>query len=281
MSDGVDVGAEGYEAALEGVEAVRAVLRDEHSLLTQYKMIIWGRVFTPIQARIPTHLPSSLAAAQRDKPCGCPEGEPVRTPHAPQLMPWGSLPRVYLIPQHLPYTLERTYMPVLAAPGGLRLGGRQIVEAVGLLRRRPLQRCRRTPGPPTCPPSSTASPTRWASPPARSCCWGTRNMARVLGVARCTRPTAACAQRPARRCDGGEGYRPSWSGRALLQARHCAFAASCLHNISCLPPRVREAAASHGRRLSARWAAAAPRALYRCLPLLHFRALSQATGLPN
>lgn len=50
MADGGDVGAAGYEAALDGLEALRSVLRDEHSLLTQYKMIVWGRVFTPVQA---------------------------------------------------------------------------------------------------------------------------------------------------------------------------------------------------------------------------------------
>lgn len=49
VADGGDVGAAGYEAALDGLEALRAVLRDEHSLLTQYKMIVWGRVFTPVQ----------------------------------------------------------------------------------------------------------------------------------------------------------------------------------------------------------------------------------------
>ena len=54
MADGGDVGAAGYEAALDGLEALRAVLRDEHSLLTQYKMIVWGRVFTPVQVRTPS-----------------------------------------------------------------------------------------------------------------------------------------------------------------------------------------------------------------------------------
>lgn len=49
VADGGDVGAAGYEAALDGLQALRAVLRDEHSLLTQYKMIVWGRVFTPVQ----------------------------------------------------------------------------------------------------------------------------------------------------------------------------------------------------------------------------------------
>ena len=43
------MGSAGYEAALDGLEQLRAVLRDEHSLLTQYKMIVWGRVFTPVQ----------------------------------------------------------------------------------------------------------------------------------------------------------------------------------------------------------------------------------------
>lgn len=52
VADGGDVGAAGYEAALDGLEALRAVLRDEHSLLTQYKMIVWGRVFTPVQVHI-------------------------------------------------------------------------------------------------------------------------------------------------------------------------------------------------------------------------------------
>ena len=73
IADGGDVGAAGYEAALDGLEALRAVLRDEHSLLTQYKMIVWGRVFTPVQARSPACMLStatrnscrSTAVAQR------------------------------------------------------------------------------------------------------------------------------------------------------------------------------------------------------------------------
>lgn len=52
VADGGDVGAAGYEAALDGLEALRTVLRDEHSLLTQYKMIVWGRIFTPVQVRV-------------------------------------------------------------------------------------------------------------------------------------------------------------------------------------------------------------------------------------
>lgn len=54
ISSNSDTSAAGYEAALDGVEAIRSVLRDEHSLLTQYKMIVWGRVFTPIQAAVVT-----------------------------------------------------------------------------------------------------------------------------------------------------------------------------------------------------------------------------------
>ena len=50
-ADGRDHGAAQFEATLDTVEQLKAILRDEHSLLTQYKMIIWGRVFTPVQAR--------------------------------------------------------------------------------------------------------------------------------------------------------------------------------------------------------------------------------------
>jgi hypothetical protein len=60
VADGGDVGAAGYEAALDGLEALRAVLRDEHSLLTQYKMIVWGRVFTPVQVRSPVCVPPAV-----------------------------------------------------------------------------------------------------------------------------------------------------------------------------------------------------------------------------
>lgn len=34
----------------------QVTLKDEHSLLTQYKMITWGRIFTPIQVRPHTYL---------------------------------------------------------------------------------------------------------------------------------------------------------------------------------------------------------------------------------
>lgn len=54
---GGDTATAGYEAALESVEAIRGVLRDEHSLLTQYKMIVWGRAFTPIQVFLPLAAP--------------------------------------------------------------------------------------------------------------------------------------------------------------------------------------------------------------------------------
>ena len=73
VNGGAGGGAAEYEAALEGVESVRNVLRDEHSLLTQYKMIVWGRVLTPIQAC--THLPplpppcESAIAFAHDSPC--------------------------------------------------------------------------------------------------------------------------------------------------------------------------------------------------------------------
>ena len=49
VADGRDHGASQFEATLDAVEQLRAILRDEHSLLTQYKMIVWGRVFTPVQ----------------------------------------------------------------------------------------------------------------------------------------------------------------------------------------------------------------------------------------
>ena len=49
----VGVGAEAsplaFEATVDALEQLKAVLRDEHSLLTQYKMITWGRILTPIQ----------------------------------------------------------------------------------------------------------------------------------------------------------------------------------------------------------------------------------------
>ena len=51
VADGHDHSAAQFEASLDAVEQLKATLRDEHSLLTQYKMIVWGRVFTPIQAR--------------------------------------------------------------------------------------------------------------------------------------------------------------------------------------------------------------------------------------
>jgi len=49
VADGHDHGASQFEATLDAVEQLRSILRDEHSLLTQYKMIIWGRVLTPVQ----------------------------------------------------------------------------------------------------------------------------------------------------------------------------------------------------------------------------------------
>ena len=52
MADGHDHSAPQFEATLDAVEQLKAILRDEHSLLTQYKMIVWGRVFTPVQARM-------------------------------------------------------------------------------------------------------------------------------------------------------------------------------------------------------------------------------------
>lgn len=54
VNSGGDSSTAAFEAALEGVEALKMVLRDEHSLLTQYKMLVWGRVFTPIQAAVVT-----------------------------------------------------------------------------------------------------------------------------------------------------------------------------------------------------------------------------------
>ena len=53
LADGHDHSAAQFEATLDAVEQLKAILRDEHSLLTQYKMIVWGRVFTPVQARAP------------------------------------------------------------------------------------------------------------------------------------------------------------------------------------------------------------------------------------
>lgn len=41
-----------FEATLDSAELLKVALRDEHSLLTQYKMITWGRIFTPIQVRL-------------------------------------------------------------------------------------------------------------------------------------------------------------------------------------------------------------------------------------
>jgi hypothetical protein len=54
VADGHDHNATQFEATLDAVEQLKAILRDEHSLLTQYKMIVWGRVFTPVQARAQT-----------------------------------------------------------------------------------------------------------------------------------------------------------------------------------------------------------------------------------
>ncbi len=43
------------ESTIEVVDRLRRALRDEHSLLAQYKMIAWGRVFTPIQVTTESH----------------------------------------------------------------------------------------------------------------------------------------------------------------------------------------------------------------------------------
>ena len=51
VCDGDEAGPDRFESSIEAVERLRGALRDEHSLLTQYKMIAWGRVFTPIQVR--------------------------------------------------------------------------------------------------------------------------------------------------------------------------------------------------------------------------------------
>ena len=51
VTDGGDHGAAQYEATVDCLEQLRGRLRDEHSLLTQYKMIVWGRVLTPLQVR--------------------------------------------------------------------------------------------------------------------------------------------------------------------------------------------------------------------------------------
>ena len=50
--DSDEAGPDRFESTIEAVERLRRALRDEHSLLTQYKMIAWGRVFTPIQVRL-------------------------------------------------------------------------------------------------------------------------------------------------------------------------------------------------------------------------------------
>ncbi len=52
VCDSDDAGPDRFESTIEAVERLRRALRDEHSLLTQYKMIAWGRVFTPIQVSI-------------------------------------------------------------------------------------------------------------------------------------------------------------------------------------------------------------------------------------
>ena len=49
VCDSNEAGPDRFESTIEAVQRVRRTLRDEHSLLTQYKMIAWGRVFTPIQ----------------------------------------------------------------------------------------------------------------------------------------------------------------------------------------------------------------------------------------
>ena len=51
MHDGDDRPLGDFETTLDSVELLKVALRDEHSLLTQYKMITWGRIFTPIQVR--------------------------------------------------------------------------------------------------------------------------------------------------------------------------------------------------------------------------------------
>ena len=54
--DGDEAGPDRFESTIEAVERLRRALRDEHSLLTQYKMIAWGRVFTPIQVTTESHV---------------------------------------------------------------------------------------------------------------------------------------------------------------------------------------------------------------------------------
>ena len=51
VCDSDDAGPDRFESTIEAVERLRRALRDEHSLLTQYKMIAWGRVFTPVQVK--------------------------------------------------------------------------------------------------------------------------------------------------------------------------------------------------------------------------------------
>lgn len=50
--DGCPHSAVQYESTFEDVERLKSILRDEHSLLAQYKMCIWSRVLTPSQAAL-------------------------------------------------------------------------------------------------------------------------------------------------------------------------------------------------------------------------------------
>ncbi len=60
VCDSDDAGPDRFESTIEAVERLRRALRDEHSLLTQYKMIAWGRVFTPIQVTIAWQIPHGV-----------------------------------------------------------------------------------------------------------------------------------------------------------------------------------------------------------------------------
>ena len=51
VAEGGDQSTWQFQHTMDAIEQLKMVLREEHSLLMQYKMIIWGRVFTPIRVR--------------------------------------------------------------------------------------------------------------------------------------------------------------------------------------------------------------------------------------